>query len=229
MTDTTDAGRILTRRRFVLGLAFASAAGLAYARQPRERIDHLGDGQLESLVPKTIGQWEFLASSGLVIPPEDQLTRATYSQLLTRVYVAEDALPMMLLVAQSATQTGILQVHRPEFCYTAGGFEISETTLQPIRLPGGSILPASTLIADGEGRTEQIVYWTRIGNTVPTSWTQQKIAVAEANLRGFVPDAALIRVSTYSKDRPAALAQMEKFIQQLYRQVPPRMQKVLTA
>ena len=36
--------------------------------------------KLEDIVPKTIGRWKFVAASGLVVPPEDQLpTRSTAS------------------------------------------------------------------------------------------------------------------------------------------------------
>ena len=84
--------------------------------------------KLDDLVPKTIGPWKFVAASGLVVPPEDQLSRTLYSQLLTRVYSDGENPPMMLLIAQSASQTGILQVHRPESCYPASGYQISPVT-----------------------------------------------------------------------------------------------------
>src|SRR5258708_37147087 len=87
------------RRKVLLGLLFCSAAGLAAWRQPNKHLDYLGGQKLDKLVPKTIGRWEFVAASGLVIPPNDQLVQALYSQLLTRVYADGVNPPVMLLVA----------------------------------------------------------------------------------------------------------------------------------
>ena len=85
----------IDRRKLLLGLLFCSAAGLAAWRQPNKHLDYLGPQKLDDLVPKTIGRWKFVAASGLVIPPEDQLTRTLYSQLLTRVYANGDNPPVM--------------------------------------------------------------------------------------------------------------------------------------
>ena len=84
--DTATTGQMLTRRKFALGVAFASVAGVAAARQPTTNIDYLGKNKLDKVLPEKLGKWTFVSTSGLVVPPEDQLARALYSQLLTRVY-----------------------------------------------------------------------------------------------------------------------------------------------
>ena len=71
---------------------------------------------------------------------------------------------------------------------------------------GASTLPALSISASMLGRTEQIVYWTRVGEHLPLSWRQQRMAVAMDNLRGIIPDAVMVRVSTYGNDKAAALA-----------------------
>jgi EpsI family protein len=225
--DTTR-GQMITRRKFALGLAFASAAGAAAARQPNQRLDYLGKAQLEDVLPQKFGRWTYVSSSGLVVPPEDQLSRMLYSQLLTRVYTRDDGLPMMLLIAQSATQTGILQVHRPEICYTAGGYQLSEIQPHMISLPWGTI-PAMSLSATSDNRTEQLIYWTRIGDHLPTTWRQQRIAVAMDNLRRIIPDAVMVRVSTIGKDRQAAIVFMDDFIKAMMQTVSPQLRRVLMA
>jgi EpsI family protein len=226
-SDATT-GQMLTRRKFALGLVFASAAGVAAARQPNQRLDYLGKAKLEDVLPQKFGRWTYVSSSGLVVPPEDQLSRMLYSQLLTRVYTRDDGLPMMLLIAQSATQTGILQVHRPEICYTAGGYHLSEIQPHMIRLPWGTI-PTMSLSATSDNRTEQLVYWTRIGDHLPTTWRQQRIAVATDNLRGLIPDAVMVRVSTLGNDRPAAITFMDDFIAAMMQSVSPQVRRVLMA
>ena len=218
-------GHMLTRRKFALGVAFASVAGVASARQPTKNVDYLGKNKLDKVLPEKLGQWTFVSTSGLVVPPEDQLARALYSQLLTRVYSDESGEPIMLLVAQSATQSGILQIHRPEFCYTAGGYQLSPSAPHSVDLQGAK-LPALSISATRDARTEQIVYWTRIGDHMPQSWPQQRLAVAMDNLRGFIPDAVMVRVSTYGNDREAALAKIDDFIRTLMASVAPNIRRV---
>jgi len=223
--EGVEKGAALTRRKFALGLAFASVAGIAAARQPTKNVDYLGKNKLDKILPEKLGKWTFVSSSGLVVPPEDQLSQALYSQLLTRVYTTESGAPIMLLVAQSASQTGILQIHRPEFCYTAGGYDLSPSSPHTVNL-GSSKIPALSISASMLGKTEQIVYWTRIGEHLPLSWRQQRMAVAMDNLRGIIPDAVMVRVSTYGNDKAAALADVDDFIRAMMASVAPQVRRV---
>jgi len=224
ISDSFSAPEI-DRRKVLLGLLFGSAAAVAAWRQPRRHLDYLGRDKLEDIVPKDIGPWKFVAASGLVIPPEDQLSRLIYSQLLTRVYSDGNNPPLMLLIAQSGSQTGVLQVHRPETCYTAGGYTISQLGPHAIRI-GSRVIDANSMDANAEGVTEHVLYWTRVGNRVPASWRDQKIAVAEQNLQGIIPDAILVRISTVSNDAEAARATLETFARALIGSVPPRRRSV---
>lgn len=228
MTDKTALGSPVTRRKLLLGATFLAAAGIAAARQPSVRVNYLGKKELEDVIPKTIGPWSFLSSSGLVVPPEDQLSRITYSQLLTRAYVRGDEPPIMLLVAQSSSQSGILQVHRPETCYTAMGFQLSAIEPHRIATPSGRV-EAVSLSATNGAKVEHVVYWTRIGDRMPVSWREQKIAVALDNLEGRIPDAVLARVSTFGNDKADAVRRMDAFVQSLMQSVDPATRRVLVA
>ena len=218
----------IDRRKVLLGLLFCSAAGLAAWRQPTHHLDYLGRDKLDDVVPKTIGPWKFVAASGLVVPPNDQLSRATYSNLMTRVYSDGQNPPVMLLLAQSGSQTGILQIHRPETCYTASGYRISPVTPQRIQI-GSTVVPANSMDARADGLTEHVIYWTRVGDRMPASWKQQRLAVAEQNLRGILPDAILVRVSTVNDDSEAARATLQSFVRALIAAVPPNRRSVLIA
>mgnify|MGYP002336051200 CR=1 FL=1 len=223
--ETAQPSRMLTRRKFALGLAFASVAGVAAARLPNKSVDYLGKNKLENLLPQKIGRWTYVSSSGLVVPPEDQMSRALYSQLVTRVYSDDSGPPIMLLVAQSATQTGILQIHRPEICYTAGGYQLSAIEPHMVELPGGEI-PTLSMSATSNERTEQLVYWTRIGNHLPRSWREQRLAVAMDNLKRINPDAIMVRVSTYGTDKAQALASVDEFIVAMLGSMSPQARRV---
>lgn len=204
----------LDRRRFLIGGVMAAGAATAYARQPTQAVDILGDRKLDAIIPKRIGSWEFLTNSGLVVPTEDVMSDALYSDLMTRVYTNGNEPPIMLLVAQSAGQSGVLQIHRPEYCYPAGGFALSAISAMPLPV-GDRRIDVNELTATLPGRIEQIVYWTRVGTHMPLSWTSQRIAVAMDNLKGIVPDAVLTRISTIDPNRDAALSRLADFAEQM--------------
>lgn len=227
MADWTNSeGPEVDRRKVLLGLLFAGTAGVVYARQPRLPIDYLGSTKLEQLLPKKIADWEFSTSSGLVVPPEDALKAALYSQVLTRVYTHGNEPPIMLLIAQAAGQTGVLQIHRPEFCYPAGGFALSPIVPHPISA-NGVTFPANYLTATAPGRVEQIIYWTRVGDRMPASWREQKLAVAYDNLKGRIPDAVLVRISTIDSDPEDAFPRLERFVSAMVQALPPARRNVL--
>jgi EpsI family protein len=225
VSDNSDVPRA-DRRKFLLGLLFCSAAGIAAWRQPWKQIDYLGRHKLDDVVPKTIGRWSFETTSGLVLPPDDPYLKSIYTNLLTRVYSDGSGSRIMLLLAQSASQTGFLQIHRPETCYTAGGFQISPLAPHPIQL-GNKVVHANAMEAIGNEAPEHIVYWTRIGNLMPLSWREQKIAVAKQNLEGLIPDAILVRISTVSPDTEAARSAIDDFIRAMIASIQPSMRSVL--
>ncbi len=216
----------LSRRELLIGGALLGSAAVAHTLVPRERTDLLGSAKLESLIPKQVAEWSFYSKAGLVVPPADQLSDQLYANLLTRVYVSENRLPIMLLIAQSPTQDGVLQVHRPEVCYPYSGYTLSGRKEYMISTPGRKDLRARFFTATKEDRIEQLLYWTRIGEKFPGSWIQQRIAVGEANLSGKIPDAVLVRISTISPEA-AVVADLDAFTKALIESMEPSHRKVL--
>lgn len=214
------------RRKFIMGLTFAAAAGFAFWRQPRIKRDYLGSQKLEDLIPKSIGKWNFVTTSGLVVPADDPFEKTIYAQLLTRVYSDGVHPPVMLLLAQNGGQTGFLQIHRPEICYTAGGYQVSPIMPHPIAI-GSKIVGANRMDASAGGPTEHVVYWTRVGNQIPSNWEKQKLAVFEQNLEGIIPDAILVRISAINDDPAIALDAIDNFVRALLLSLPPDRRSVL--
>jgi EpsI family protein len=155
------------------------------------------------------------------------LSKQLYSQLLTRVYVAPEQPPMMLLVAQSGRQSGALQVHRPEVCYPASGYQLSPAERHQIATRAG---PLSTVFfsANADTRTEQLLYWTRVGRDLPASWSEQRWSVAKANLQGEIPDAVLVRISTILPNRDEAIPALDSFARSLVEALPAQVRPFLT-
>ena len=218
----------VSRREVLGGLAMLSAAGVAAARKPDIELNYLGNRKLDDIIPVQIGRWKFVSTSGLVVPPKDQLELTLYSQLLTRVYY-DGQVPIMLLMAYSATQNGFLQVHRPEFCYTASGFDLSDFARHDVRVGQDRTIRVNTLTAIRDGGGEKLLYWIRIGNHIPLSWAEQKLVFAEDNLRRLIPDSILVRVSTPLMDDAAAMNSIDEFVGQLVTATKPPLRRVLIA
>lgn len=211
----------------LLGLGMMTVAGIAQARLPVPNRPPLAKEKLAALVPDRVGEWRFAAESGLVLPPEDALSDRIYDNLLTRIYTNPAGQAVMLLVAYNNRQDGVLQIHRPEICYPAGGYVLSPTRDTELVLPNGQTLPCQAFSARGQTRDEVVLYWTRVGSIFPRRWSQQRLAVARANLQGVIPDGMLARVSTFGARLADEIPVLERFVAGLYRRSPAQLSKLL--
>ena len=136
----------------VVAVALASWAlrpGVSAEAEARARVP------LESLFPAEVptelrtaagvqrGVWRLdPVSSGMVRPAFEAARQfQMYDQVLERTYVHPSGLRMMLSVAYGRQQSVGLQMHRPEVCYRAGGFRVSDVT------PGVAITPGAMQLA----------------------------------------------------------------------------------
>lgn len=210
----------------MLGGAFAATAALAQTLVPRINLDLFGHTKLEALIPTQIGPWSFESISGLVVPPKDDLKDQLYSQVLTRVYTSNGRPSIMLLMAQSPAQNGVLQLHRPEVCYPFGGYKLSPIIGHGIRIDPTTVVESRLLTATSADRIEQLLYWTRIGHANPGTWLEERMAVARANFSGIIPDGILVRVSAISPDR-GVVSDLDSFTEAMFGALRPHDRKLL--
>lgn len=217
----------LDRRKVVLGLGLAAASGIAQARLPVPVVPRIAPKPFDAMIPKRVGSFTFNSESGLVLPPSDALSARLYDNLVTRTYSSPTGEGVMLLIAYNNKQDGVLQIHRPEICYPAGGYTL--TPVRPIDVPiaGAEALPSQIFAATSEARNEVVLYWTRVGDQFPRRWIEQRWAVAEANLRGIVPDGVLVRVSAISNDFGETTPMLSTFIRDLHSASETRMRRLL--
>lgn len=229
MSGDSDAPSRISRRSMIAGGLMLGAAGIANSRRPEEPFKMLAGKkpQLNPLFPLKVGDWEYQTSSGLILPPPDQLSDKLYNAIITRYYSSPTNLPVMMLVAYNGVQDGMLQVHRPEVCYPAAGYVIEHDSFIPLDAGGGLEVPGHYLAARSVSRHEQLIYWTRIGNDFPIRWWQQHVAVAKENLKGRVPDGVLIRFSTAAPDDEIAMLTLKRFIGPLMRTLSPPARRLL--
>ncbi len=211
----------MRRRDLVLAGMGLAAVGGAQVLRPRKRLVLLRDTTIEETVPTKFGGWESQSASDLVGPEQaGRLARTLYSEIVTRVYrEPATGAGVMFLAAYGDTQSDLLQLHRPESCYPAVGFTIAMAKSIDLGLPGGAELPARRIIATLEDRTESIVYWARMGETLPQTGEQQRTARLENAMKGFVPDGILVRCSTVG-DPAEAFKTVDRFVIAMLEAIP---------
>jgi EpsI family protein len=214
----------MNRRDMILGGTLLVAAGGAEYLRPRNRLLLLPEGRdLEDVVPKRIGNWVPMASEGLVLPKvPGSLAAQLYNQTVNRLYVSDRKTPVMLVIAYGAEQSDLLQLHRPEVCYTAVGFSISSSEATTVSLNPVAKLPARELTARSETRVEPILYWTRIGDDLPTSGREQRWVKLRQQMNGYLADGVLVRLSTIGEPSPAAFADLAEFAREMILAIAPK-------
>jgi EpsI family protein len=228
MTQDDSAGPLLTRRALVAGGLLAGASLIANSRRPDVPFRMIKDARIDPLFPMKVADWEYATSNGLVLPPADQMRDRLYNAILTRYYASPSQLPVMLLVAYNGKQDGMLQVHRPETCYPAAGYDLLSERIIPLDAGrGGLSVPGHYISARSASRHEQLIYWTRIGNDFPVRWWAQHWAVAKENLKGRVPDGVLIRFSTAAPDDETAIRTLARFIPAMIAELSPTARRLI--
>ena len=117
----------------------------------------------------------------------------------------------MMVLAYGNLQSDLLQLHRPEVCYAAVGFQISNSTRLDLPVAPDVVVPARELTASTDNRVEPITYWTRIGDYLPTTRREQRTMRLREQFAGIVPDGILVRLSTVADPTPATFAALAAF------------------
>ena len=170
-----------------------------------------GDRKIDAIIPNRIGDWTHVPSSAFVLPKTPgSLADRLYSQTISRLYDSPTRIPVMLVIAYGNLQSDLLQLHRPEACYTAVGFAISRSDKAKVDL-GGAALPVRELVATSDSRIEPIVYWTRIGDDLPTDGSEQRWSKLRQQMKGYVTDGVLVRMSTVGEPSPELFGELRAF------------------
>jgi len=215
VTTESAASRSVSRRHLLMGIGLLSVGGLAYARQPKRQYPDITEARFDGLIPKSFGDWATNPVSDLVMPPEGELAEKLYQHIVTRTYTHKDGTEVMFLVAYNALQVNNVQLHRPEICYAASGFSIDLSQELTLDVGNGHAIPARTVRAERATRVENIVYWTRIGDEFPQTWTGQRIAMTKANLEGHYADGMLVRMSVLENDNGQSVSQLSRFVRDM--------------
>jgi EpsI family protein len=165
---------------------------------------HLADQQakldLEQLFPKKFGAWAEDTSMpvGIVSPDLQAKLNELYAQVLSRTYVNEHGMRIMLSVAYGGDQSDATRARR----YDAVALDHAQ-------------LPVRRMVAKLGSRIEPVTFWFAVGEYTAASGQDQKLAQMRYGLRGIIPDGMLVRVSSIGADEAAAFAMQDRFISEL--------------
>ncbi|ARV20398.1 hypothetical protein AEP_03478 [Curvibacter sp. AEP1-3] len=198
------------------------AAGLAWVFTPTLFLaDQLPPLKLKQIVPSSFGEWRELTTgpAQIVDPSSQTLIDAIYTETLSRTYVNKDGYRIMLSIAYGRDQRDSLQLHQPEVCYPAQGFQVLTKERVGLELPARSV--ASTRITTRLGnRNEPVTYWTMVGEQVFQGGINKKLAEISYAKEGLIPDGLLFRVSSIDPEAPRAFSEQQKFSAELVAALP---------
>lgn len=219
----------MSRRHFIIatiiGVLMVASAIMAVVLKPHQRMaDELPPIALADAIPKQFGDWHIDNSIVPVDPSPDVEAKLQeiYSQTLARTYANSKGQRVMLSIAYGADQSGDgNQVHRPEFCYTAQGFQLISSNIGNLLTEYGS-LPVRRLLAVQGQRNEPITYWITIGDKATLPGFKRKLNQLAYGLTGTVPDGMLVRVSSINANTESAYELQARFVRDMLASMAPQ-------
>lgn len=213
-----------TRRdAMVLLGAMGGASALAMISHPAPRTSG-ADGRidLDSLFPEHFDGWRVDEAARAIVRPalREGQRYGFYDQVLERTFVDASGQRIMLSVAFGGEQSASLQLHRPEVCYRASGYQVRDVHGETVTVAGLPI-PVTKLEAEMPGRFEPITYWTLLGGEVVADssgfrWRRLSFAARRQLLDGM-----LVRVSSIGADTKAAFELHRRFADSMLRAMSP--------
>jgi len=212
----------IKRRTIVLGSMMLGASLASLALTPKAAKRSALSVKLADQVPSSFGDWRIEESgSRMIVSPEvAQMLSDLYSDTLSRTYINAAGERIMLSLAYGSNQGRELQVHKPEVCYVAQGFQLRSSKKTDLVISQQSV-PVMQLVAVLGKRTEPITYWIRSGDRLVRGWYEQNVNRISAGLQGVVNDGFLVRVSSISDDSEKAFALQKRFIGDMLTALPP--------
>lgn len=209
----------MTRTRQILFAVISFFVALAsYALTPKQMLADIDPVNLEQMIPMEFGTWKALSINENVItsPEQDEFIKNIYSQVISRVYTDTAGHQIMLSIAYTRDQSDNSgkQSHKPEICYPAQGFNVSNRSKYSLNTQFGTFNTIH-LIAKLNDRVEPITYWTTIGNVNVSNQFDAKIAQINYGLNDTLGDGLIFRVSNISNDYIYSYELHKEFIDSL--------------
>lgn len=210
-------------RNFILLVLMIASAGLATALRPTISLaDERAPIDLKAMVPASFGDWRLVERTGayIVDPQTQQTLDKIYSETLSRSYVNSKGYQIMLSIAYGKNQSDALQLHKPEVCYPAQGFQLSDKRAASLAL-GAQTIPSTRLMTRLNLRQEPVTYWTVVGDHVTVGGINKKVTEIRYALNNRIPDGMLIRVSSIDGNPTTAYSLQDEFAREMVAAIAP--------
>ena len=208
----------------VLGVLMVLASLLAWGMTPTKHwSDQTATVKYNTLFPASFGGWQLAAeqSTAVVNPQQQETLDAIYDEIVTKVYIDQaSGRRVMVSLAYGSNQSRATQVHKPEVCYPAQGFDLVSMNKDNMMLNGAQPLPVMRIVAKMGRRIEPLTYWIRAGDRVVRGSIEQNMARVSLGLRGYIPDGLLFRVSEINPDATESFALQDRFVREFLGQMP---------
>lgn len=205
------------RNLTLLGLMLSTAA-LTFWLQPRLSLADMRPAvDLASMMPAAFGDWIELpnAAAEIIDPQQQQSLDKLYSQTLSRTYANRQGYRVMLSLVYGKTQRGVQQLHHPEICYPAQGFQVLSNRTARLDTSFG-VIPVRRLETRlNAARVEPVTYWALVGDQVVLGSVRRKLVEVRHGLRGYTVDGLLFRISSVDIVSERAFDQHHQFVAQL--------------
>ena len=206
----------LYKNVFLIALMVAASL-LAIVFHPTHRIADDGPPMnLETMIPKQFGDWQEVTqqTAQIINPQQKEMIDKLYSQTISRTYVNAKGEVIMLTIAYGADQSDAKQLHYPEVCYPAQGFQVVSNQVGTLKTDFGTIKVRRLLTVLGS-RNEPLTYWTTVGDQVVVGGKETKLAQLRYGFKGQIPDGLLFRVSSITQVVETGYATQQNFVRAL--------------
>jgi EpsI family protein len=173
-------------------------------------------------LPATVGDWKMVGADGAAGSKESTFL----NDVLFRTYRRDDGKTVALAVAYGADQRKKFNLHLPETCYKASGYQVLSLVPATMRLPE---LKLKEMMVQDSASTQQIEYWMMLGGKQVTGELEKRVKHLYYSVFGIAAEGVLVRVSSFSTPAGAAGERrvQQEFISSLYRSLNPGQRKLL--
>jgi EpsI family protein len=212
-----------TLSAIVAAVLMSFTAGTASHMRPTHYMaDARGERKLADIVPAEFGDWKQVSLlTGIVNPQQQQLLDELYTEQVSRTYQSKDGYRIMLSIAYGKNQNDSFQVHLPEICYPAQGFQVQAKEHGVLPSPFGDIPVKRLKTTYQSQRVEPVTYWTTIGDHAVKSGVDKKLKEMEYALGGLIADGLLFRMSSIDPDVSRAQDRHQQFAIALLQSISP--------
>lgn len=217
-------------RRVKLPVAILVAAALMVAgvgasewlKPSRVVADELPPIVMKTLLPERFGEWRVDHSGPPVIydPTVEAKLSELYSGTLNLTYVNASGQAIMLSLAYGKNQNSWnTAAHRPEFCYSAQGFEVQQRGRAQLALTGHQVDVIRLMSRRGQ-QIEPITYWVTLHDSAALPGFSRKLQQLRYGLQGMIVDGFLFRMSSLGSDESEQFKLQERFARDLEAALP---------